>query len=201
MTIQSNVINEHNELLAQESNIQRLQEAYALLSTSPSRGVAELEEMAKGGSVLSMLYLANHYHRGAHADLEQAERWYRQAYERNAMNSFSGLGAICFSQARYREAEEIFMNGTLRGDGVSMYWLAEMYRRKFVCRRDKFDVKELLERSMSLGQIRAKNRLAVLLLRGTYGLKNVPRGVGLYFSSIIDGFRVGLRNPDDRRLW
>lgn len=157
--------------------------------------------MAKGGSVLSMLYLANNYHRGPRADLSKAEKWYRAAYEKGALNSFAGLGAIYFGQGNYAEAKKVFLNGVSRDDGVSMYWLAKIYLKEESHIDRNNEIKELLERAMSLGQIRAKNRLSFLMMGGRYGIKNIPRGIFLYFSSMVDGFRVGLRNPGDRRLW
>jgi tetratricopeptide (TPR) repeat protein len=192
---------EHELLLREEPDLPRLQAAYALLSTNTARGLSELEELATGGSVLSMLYLASAYKREPHADPSKTEYWYKAAYEKGALNSFSGLGTLYYRQGRYKEAEKVFAAGVARNDEVSMHWLARIYIQDRSHQHDFMEIKDLLERSMTLGQIRAKNQLAFLLMRGRYGMMGIPRGVFLYLSSLVDGFRVGLRNPDDRRLW
>jgi len=192
---------DRDELLAREPDVRRLQDAYALLSTNPPRGLIELEELAKDGSVLSMLYLANAYKREPHADLSKTEIWYRAAYEKDSLDSIAGLGITYFQQKKYEAAEKVFERGVAHNDGVSMYWLARIYVEDPKHKGRYSDIKDLFERSMMLGQVRAKNQLAFLLMRGRYGIGNIPRGIFLYFSSVVDGFRIGLRDPDDRRLW
>jgi TPR repeat protein len=192
---------EHEQLLAREPNLKRLQGAYALLSTDIEKGRSELEELANQGSVLSMLYLATSYKRGPHADQSKVERWYRAAYEKNALNAFSGLGTLYYGQGKYDLAEKIFVDGVSRNDAVSMYWLAKIYIEGPKLREKSDEIKHLLERSAAFGQVRAKNRLAFLLMRGRYGVTSIPRGVFLYFSSVVGGFRIALRDPEDRRLW
>jgi uncharacterized protein len=195
------VLMDHDELLAREPDVRRLQDAYALLSTNLPKALIELEELAKGGSVLSMLYLANAYKREQYADPAKTELWYRAAYEKGALDAFAGLGITYFQQKKYEEAEKIFESGVTHNDGVSMYWLARVYIEDPRHKGRYSDIKNLFERSMALGQVRAKNQLAFLFMKGRYGIKNIPRGIFLYFSSAVDGFRVGLQDPDDRRLW
>jgi TPR repeat protein len=126
--------------------------------------------------------------------------WYRAAYERGSSSALFGLGSYYYRRENYGEAEKIFMDGVSKNDAVSMYWLASIYVVRHQDGKD-FEIKDLLERSAALGQIYAKNSLAFLLMKGRYGLRNIPRGIMLYFLSIIEGFKTGIRNPHDRRLW
>jgi len=191
----------HNELLAQEPDLKRLQDAYALLSTDTPRALTELEELAMGGSVASMGYLGNTYKDGSYADPLKAERWLRAAYERGSLNAALSLGGIYYRQGNFDLAERMFEDAALNGDGTGMHWLAKIYMRGQVTEEKYSKIKDLLEDATAQGQIRAKNSLAFLLMRGRYGIKSVPRGIFLYFSSLIDAFKVGFRDPDDRRLW
>lgn len=191
----------HNELLAQEPDLKRLQDAYALLSTDTPRALMELEDLAKSGSVTSMGYLGKTYKDGSYADPVKAERWLIAAYERGSLNAALSLGGIYYRQGSFDLAEKMFTDGALNGNGAAMYWLARIYMRGRVTEEKYSKIKDLLEDATAQGQIRAKNSLAFLLMKGRYGIKNVPRGVYLYFSSLIDAFKVGVRNPDDPRLW
>jgi len=186
-------------LFEQDPDIDRLREAFDLVSADPARGRAMLEELASKGSVQSMVYLARAY--GKAGDAKQAERWYQEAYARNSSAGLYGLGRMCVSNKNYEEATRIFLDGTLRNDGVSMLWLARLYLREPITQERSARIRELLEESTKQGQIRAMNKLAFLLMQGRYGARGIPRGVILYFRSIIDAFRVASRNTTDRRLW
>jgi TPR repeat protein len=192
---------ERERLLREEPDLPRLQTAYALLSTDLPKAILELEQLAEKNSALSMLYLGDAFKGGHYADPAKAERWYRAAYQKSVLNAFFGLGTLYYRQGRYEEAERVFAAGVARNDEVSMHWLARLYVRDRSQQHSFIEIKDLLERSMALGQIRAKNQLAFLLMQGRYGVASVPRGIFLYLSSLIEGFRVGLRDPDDRRLW
>jgi len=82
----------HNELLAREPDLKRLQDAYALLSTDTPRALRELEELAASGSVASMGYLGNTYKDGSYADPLKAEQWLIAAYEKGSSDAALSLG-------------------------------------------------------------------------------------------------------------
>jgi TPR repeat protein len=201
---------DRQRLLSQEPDQAGLREAYELLSSDILLARSKLELLANAGSVLSMMYLANSFKKEylenkSGAALSTAERWYRKAFENGALNAYAGLGATLIWKKMYKEAEEVFVAGTKRDDSVSMYYLAKLILRDYSDRSpDKRRVPyaiELLDRAAELGQVRAKNRLAFFFLAGKGGAGKLPKGLALYFSSLLDGFRVGIRNPDDRRLW
>lgn len=190
----------HDELMAREPDVKRLQDAYALLAADPRRGVAELEELAGRGSVMSMLYLAQTFQQGPLADPGKTESWYRAAYEADSLNAVFGLGGFYYRENNYAEAEKVFREGASRGDGLSMYWSASVYTVAPGNTDRSHEIRDLLERSMRLGQVRAKNSLGFLFMKGRYGVRNIPRGVFLYLSSLVDGFRIGYKDPTSRRL-
>jgi len=106
-----------------------------------------------------------------------------------------------YRQANFDLAEKMFIDGASSGDGAAMYWLARIYMRRQVTEENSSKIKILLEDAIARGQVRAKNSLAFLSMKGRYGKKNIPKGVFLYFSSLVDAFKVAVRNPDDPRLW
>jgi TPR repeat protein len=171
---------DHEALMAREADVPRLQEAYELLSTDREHALAPLEELAGRGSVLSMLYLAQTYGAEPGGDRAKAEKWYRLAYERGSSTALFALGSLYYRERNYDEAEKIFKDGASKNDGVSMYWLASTYVVDTRHTGKSAEIKELLERSMALGQVYAQHDLGLFLLKGRYGLKNIPRGLYLF---------------------
>lgn len=189
------------DLMSREPDVAALQRAYGLLSADPERAARELEGLANAGSIKSMMYLGNLYQQGPHADFSKAERWYRSAYKLGALNAIYALGSLYYRQRKYEEAEEIFADGVSRNDGPSLYWLASIYTvdPRHVGKSE--EIRNLLERATALGQVHAKHNLGLLLMKGRYGIRHIPRGVFLFMCGAVDAFRVTLRDPDSRRLW
>jgi len=199
MTSKRNLI-DYDKLMAAELDLGALRAAHALLSRDPRQAIPQLEALAARGSTMSMLYLAHVFRRGELKSPKDAEKWHRAAYERGALPAAFGLGAHYYDAGNIAEAEKYFSEGVAHDDPRAMFWLARLYRINFGNQKNA-EVKNLLERSMALGHVRAKNRLAFLLMRGIYGISNVPRGVFLYVSSIVDGVRVANKDPDSPLLW
>jgi hypothetical protein len=199
--MKNSTLMDDDELMAREPDVKRLHDAYALLSANRPQGIAELEELANRGSVMSMLYLADAYQRGQGSDPIRAEKWYKSAYEAGSSTALFGLGAFYYRLRNYDAAEKIFADGVSKDDGVSMYWLASIYTVDSRHHGKSAQIKDLLERSIALGQIHAKHGLGLLFMKGRYGLRNVPRGFYLFFSGIFEAFKVTYRDPSSRRLW
>jgi len=191
---------DYDELMSREPNREALQAVHALLSKDKQAAISRLEQLAAQGSVMSMLYLAHVFERGELKNPKLAEEWHRTAYQHGALPGAFGLGSYHYDAGNLAAAERYFREGIIHNDPRSMYWLATLFRRHFGDEK-KAEVKNLLERSITLGHVRAKNSLSFLLMKGEYGLSSIPRGIFLYFSSLIDGFRVALKDPDSPLLW
>lgn len=196
-----NELYDDNALMARELDPIRLHNAYSLLSSNPHQALRQLTELADQGSVMSKLYLAHAYQTGPNANREEAEKWFRAAYKDGASSAIFGLGGLYYREGNYLEAEKIFADGVSKNDGVSMYWLASIYLVDPRHQGKLAEVKELLERSIALGQVHARHGLGLLLLKGRYGIRNVPRGAYLFISGIISAAQVTWRDPTSRRLW
>lgn len=192
---------DHNKVLALEPDRDRLQRAYELLSSDIARAMIELEHLAGMGSILAMEYLGRAHLRPPHVDLEASERWLKQAHEKGSLAAALSLGGLYYRARNFEAAEQIFFEAAANDDGAAMYWLARIHMRPGNTEANYAEIRDLLQRAMAKGQVRAKNTLSFLLMKGRYGLKEVPRGLALYASSLIDAFRVGMRDPEDPRLW
>jgi|UPI00055CA4B4 tetratricopeptide (TPR) repeat protein len=191
----------HEELLQQEADLPALQQAHRLLKTDPLAGTQRLEILARSGSVLSMMYLAEFYRTRSPIDLDKAKSWYQRAFDNRALNAIYNLGTLCFHRQELDEALQVFNSGIEQGDGPSLYWLAKLYISHPELGGSPEEIKKLLEGAINKGQVRAKNHLAFLYMQGVYGWSKVPAGICYYLSSLVEGFRLGLNNPKDRRLW
>lgn len=186
-------------LLAREPDIKRLQDAYALVSTSPPQAIRELETLAGEGSVQSMVYLSWAYRKLP--DRAMSEKWAKAAYENDSATGLYRLGLTYWEKGDRAGATAIFQDGAFRDDFVSKYWVAKILLAGPDGDAKMNEIRRLLEESSSQGHSLAKNTLAFLFMKGRYGIHNVPKGIGLYFASLVDAVRFGGRNPTDPRFW
>lgn len=166
------------------------------------QGLLDLEGLAKSGSSEAMIVLAEEYVGGPFVDLAKAERWFRTAYQVSPTNlSTFQLGRFLNWQERDEEAKEVFANGARRGFGLSMYWLAVIYLRE-TPRGSHYppEARQLLEAASAQGYVWATRRLASMLVKGKFGLADVPRGVALFFLYFKQFIPTVLKDPHDLRL-
>jgi TPR repeat protein len=191
----------HNELLSQEPDLTALQRAHRRLGDDRSGSIAELERLAAAGSVLSMMYLAQSFRAGPFMDAEKSKFWYERAFEKRAKNSIVNLGNAYVSSGEILKAKATFEIGVAEDDYPSMYRLARLYINHPHIGVTPDKIHDLLMKSHQGGQVRALNNLSFLYIKGRYGIKKIPLGCYYYILSLINGFRIGIKNPDDRRLW
>lgn len=189
-----------HELLAQEPDSKALHEAYALLSTSPQAGLAALESLADRGSVMALLYLANHWKLKGEENYPFAQKWYRAAYENMSSTALLNLALTYCDQKNFDEAELIWKNGVSKDDAPSMFWLANLYLSESRYSRNADEARNLLEKANALGQLRAKHHLAVILMKERHNIFSIVRGMFLYLQTIFQVLRVAYRNPTSNRL-
>lgn len=188
-------------LLTREPDPKALHLAHALLSSNPEAGLAELESLANRGSVMALLYLANEWKLKGKDKFPIAQKWYRRAYDKMSATALLNLALTYSDQGNYDEAEALWKSGVAKGDGPSMFWLANLYLSNARYVEKKGQAIDLLEKASALGQIRAKHHLALILMKERYSIRGVMRGISLYVQTIAQGIRIAYRDPTSRRLW
>lgn len=189
------------ELWGLEQNAARVENARALLSTVPSQAVAELEELANGGSVMAMLFLAAAHNKRGEVGWVEAEKWYRMAYRRGSSTALFCLGTKNYHAGNIDEAERLWTDGVSRGDGPSMFCLASLYLDNSSDAAKHAQAKILLEEASALGQVRAAYRLGRMSMAGKFGVANIPKGALLCLKSLISAGKIYYREPMSPRLW
>jgi TPR repeat protein len=195
---------EDNEIMAREQDLERLRHAYELIRTDRSRAIVELERLASEGSVMSAIYLADSFVKEPNIDNEKAEKWLKVAYERGSARGLFHLAKHYVKIGNYNDAEKVYLNGVSRNDGPSMYYLVKLYIKINRYGVASSEVRNLLESAAALGQVKAMHDLWILYIKGTFGIRNIPRGVFLLVYFILRGFKwtfAGAYGPSDRRRW
>lgn len=171
-----------------EPDIDLLRVAYDMRKTNPSQAQAGLQQLAERGSVMSMVYLAQMYESGigVQIDSAMAENWYKLASDRGSVLATYQLGRLLLNKHDYSSAERLFLSGLEAGYAPAIHMLGLMYKRGQGVPKDMDQARHFFERAMDLGHIYAKRNLAIAMLKGNFGLRNIPKGLGLFISGIKD---------------
>jgi len=174
---------EENDLTIWEREVEkdRVREACKLSDTDAEAGFALMHALAEQGSVWSMYWIALAYGHGTGCamDLERAEEWARRAFEGGCQRAqlyyarFNGL------RKEFTKCEEILSVGAANDWAPALYWLARYRLRRAETRETLDQVRPLLERAIAKGGLDAQRYLALLMLRGRYGLREIPNGLRL----------------------
>ncbi|HUZ12111.1 MAG TPA: tetratricopeptide repeat protein [Caulobacteraceae bacterium] len=128
-------------------------------------------------------------------DLARAEHWYRRAAETETPLAGLMLGNLYASQRRYPEALRAFEGGALKDHPASIYRIRRLYYEGQGVPRDEDRAKALWERAAELGHLFAKRNLALMRLRGRYGVAAMPSGATRLLAIWWGFFSVVLEYP------
>jgi TPR repeat protein len=183
-----------DEIWATEPDQAKVHEAHSFIKTDPARARSEFRALAERGSVASMIYLGWMFHTGAGmpSDLREAENWYRRAFDCGSDKVIVYLGRVYRRQREYTKAKQVFRVGVERGIRGAMYGLAITYLNDGEP-HDATEVRALLERAAALGHPYAMGSLPRLLLRGKFGLLNIPKAIPAYFRLLGHVFTLARR--------
>lgn len=178
-----------------EPDLIRLNAAYDLLQIDPAQAIKELQLLAEQGSLSGMLHLGWAYQKGTGngVEPEQAEIWFRRAYEKGSRLAIYYLGHLYLRQKEYSKAHDIFTTGASMDYVPAIYCLGQMYMDGAGVSKQPDKARALLERATALGHVFAKRSLAKLLMSGHFGVLNFFRGCFLVLGALKDGFVVGMK--------
>jgi TPR repeat protein len=179
-------LNKHMNSVAiweRETDQERISHAHSLVMTDPIHAFKEYLALAEQGSVWGMANVGTLFQRGigTPADLTQAEKWYRRAYEGGSDYGLIWLGQLYANSHQYAKAEEVFRMGVERGCVPAMLRLAWVYSKSPDWRQKHGDALTLLEQASAADDLSAKGFLANAMARGWFGLRCIPEGIRLIF--------------------
>lgn len=108
--------------------LEQSRRAADLRQADPVRAFEEIQILAEKGSVNGMFLLGSAYQfgTGAPVDLEQAETWYRRAYEKGSKLGAFYLGSFYLAQKKYPKAYEAFTAGAAMGHTPSADYICQL---------------------------------------------------------------------------
>ncbi len=175
-------------IMEREADPSSIYQAHDLLKTNPAESFRQYLALAEQGSVWSMANVGQLFENGIGTarDLAKAERWYLRAYEAGSDYGLIWLGHLYQESRQYGKAQEVYRAGVERGFVPAMQRLAWSYWNSADWPRWRSEALSLLERGSAAGDLSARRFLARSLMHGRFGLRHIPRGIRLLFSTAKD---------------
>jgi uncharacterized protein len=180
---------------SREPDTVELRNAYTLLGSNFYDARRTLEQLAERGSVASMLYLGDAYTSGRYGskNLLEAKKWYERAESKEWKPASYRLGRIYFSLADYASALEAFARGADKRYPPAVYRLGMMYIDGLGTSKNLDQGRTLLAAAITDGHLFAKRDLAGLYIKGKFGLLNIPKGVMMLLSLMLEMVAITVR--------
>ena len=174
----------------------------ALNGPSWHDGLIELEELARRGSIMSMLFVADAMRDGwkYDQDLPGAEAWYSVAVESGSARGLVGLGLTYLLMGRFSEAIENIEGAIARTYPPAYNSLAGIYFRGDGVPINRPRALELWRQGAAFGHLPAKRNLILQLVYGSNGFQGRIEGVLKILPYAFEMGRVKATNPDTDRL-
>jgi TPR repeat protein len=155
--------------------------------------------LAESGSVESQLRVGWMFHtgQGVKIDLDEARRWYlRAANSSNSPTVQFYLGTLNRDAHLYAEAMEYFERAASENYLPAIYQLGRMYESGEGVSADKDKAYKYYEHASAIGHLVARRDMAVMIIKGHLGLKQIPRGIFQLVRSLYDAIVLHWRDPD-----
>lgn len=165
-------------------------------------GLKELEGLARSGSIMSILLIADlmRFGRRYDRDLSNAEAWYRVAAEAGSANGRFGLGLTYRDMGRFEDAIRELEVATAKNYPPAFNALAIMCFRGEGAPVDRLKALDLWLRGASLGHIPSKKNLMLQSMHGGYGLWRRILSMLNILPVAIETVRERAKNPYSDRL-
>jgi TPR repeat protein len=149
--------------------------------------------LARAGSVHAQLCLGYLYHtgKGVPKDLDEAERWYRQAF----VDSKSPIAAYALARLYdhkndLQQSHNCLEAAASEGYPAAMYTLGRCYSLGRGVPRDVKKGWDYTERAAREGHVWARRRVALEMLQGHRGFRQIPLALLMLWRVVRDYVRI-----------
>jgi TPR repeat protein len=158
--------------------------AIGLSDGDPQAGFRSLLDLAERDSVGSMNHVAWCYTnaRGVEGDDAEAEEWRKRAMEAGSLEALLACGRYSWQRGDLDACEATYGVGAAMGWAPAQYWLAMSRYRRVRSRATLAQIRPLLESAAAKGSPAAQEFLVTCLIWGRAGLREIPRGIRLFFT-------------------
>jgi len=137
------------------------------------------EQLAREGDVHCQVYVGWMYHDGVgtRRNEERALEWFSRAASLGSAEGAFYCAKVAITKRRFDDAHGLLAMAASKEYGPALLWLGLTYIRGLGRPTDLPRGVEYLERSAKTGNYLARRELAVLMMKGRFGLARIPEGV------------------------
>ena len=185
-----------DDLLSEESEQSwaLIQQASAASDDDPAAAFRYHSAAAEAGSVWATEMVAWSYWTGTGvaADLDLAHEYFRRAISLGSQTAIIRYADFLVEQKQFDAGERVLEDGVASGFVPAFYWLAHYRYDRRKTRRTADEIRPLLEQAAAHGHPNAPMKIARLMAKGKFGLREIPDGIRRYL-------REGLRQARETR--
>ena len=171
------------EIWDNEPDPDRLRQAYAIAEAEPENAFQMYRNLADNGSITSMITVAWYYAWGngkvIPPDDDQAYYWYKRAWAAGSWLATRDYARFVANRGNFAECEDVLKMGVEKDWTPAFYWLAHYRLKQSNSLKAHREVKPLLETAAERGHPWAQLLLARSMMRGKFGVREIPRGMKL----------------------
>lgn len=175
-----------SELWSEEPvrNRELIEQAYDTHKTDPAAAFRLYLEAAEAGSAWAMDVVAWHYETGivVAADLDKAQEYYCRAVCAGSWMATIYYARLLAEHGDHDDCERVLEDGVSSDFVPAYFWLAWFRYQRCKSRKVCREIRPMLERAAGTGHPAAQVMLGQLMIRGKFGLREIPAG-----------FKLGLR--------
>lgn len=163
-------------------NRELISRAYYCEKTDPAAAFRLYLEAAEAGSAWALNVVASHYETGARvaADLDKAQEYYRRALCAGSWMASIYYARLLAEAGRHDDCESVLEDGVSAGFVPACFWLAWFRYQRSKNGKACRDIRPMLERAASEGHPAAQIMLGQLMIRGKFGLLEIPAAFKWY---------------------
>lgn len=165
---------------------ERLMAVSALWDSNPIAAFHGYRELADEGCVHALIWQGQCYSHGhgTKADFDAAYACYTRAMNEGSWIATRDIATLLYEHGHFEECEE-HLEYAIQHDFIpAYYWLARyrIYRSETLTIFR--EVRPLLEHAAAEGHPGAKRYLAILMMLGIFGIREIPRGIRMMRESV-----------------
>lgn len=168
-----------------------------------SQGIDILEQLAKDGSILSMLLVADEMRSGGwifYQDLPGAVQWYSKAIESGSVRGLYGLALTQMKMKCFKEAVASLEAACSRLYPPAFGALGDVHFRGLGVKPDRRTAEQFWRKAASMGHLVSKLNLVSCQVRGLYGVSGFFEGLAKLLPTAFEIATQRSTNPYSDRL-
>jgi len=190
-----------SELWSEEGlrNRELIEQAYARFKTDPAASFRLYLEAAEAGSAWAMEEVALQYATGTAvaADLEKAQEYYARAIGAGSWRATLQYARFLAEHDRHDECESVLEDGVASDFVPACFWLARLRYERCQSRKLCREIRPMLEHAAGKGHPEAQVLLGRLMVRGKFGLREIPAGIKLAVQMAFEAARDAQEDDGD----